>query len=648
MTLSRQLVLLVSLLVLLLFVGTFFISAYNTRDYLESQLASHAQDAATSLGLSATTHVEEKDQAMVSAMVNAMIHRGDYLSIRVEDLSGNAWIEREVELSDIDVPAWFIRLFELSPPQGTALMMSGWRQVGKIRVTSHPGLAYRKLWDTSRETFNWFVIGALSVLLAGLVVLRLMLRPLKDVEWQAEAICNREFPVVAQKPFTLEFRRVVEAMNRLSSKVNQMLMDSERLASRLREQAYQDPVTGLANRRQFMDVLTHRVEDVDTFHQGGVLLLQLKDFKQFNQQYGYPAGDALLARVAGLLKAETASINKVTVAHLSGADFAVLAEDVDAQGLHELAERIAEATSSLCGEMELPSADVAHVGAVVFSGQAVSELLSEADLALRQAQRDGANAWVVHTADGAGEEVRSASEWRALIEQAIGQKSFRLLKQPVYATADRALLHKEVFLRLINPADAEEVLPAGIFMPMAEAAGLAPMIDRAVLEMVIDELRGAASGTEKLAVNLSPASLLHEELLDWFGGVLQKNIEVAGRLVLEWPEYGATAHVHELQHWISELSPLGVEFSLDHFGKGFSSFAYLRELKAHYLKVDGSYLQSLESEPNNQFFLQAVAEIARGLDLRVVAESVETESVWQQLEPLGVDGGRGYWLGAPA
>ena len=647
MTLSRQLVLLVSVLVLLLFVGTFFISAYNTRDYLENQLASHAQDAATSLGLTATNHVAENDEAIVSSMVNAMIHRGDYLEIRIQNLDGEVLVERRAELNAHGVPGWFSALFELKPPRGEATMMSGWRQLGSISVVSHPGLAYRKMWDTSREMLSWFVIGAVLVLLAGLVVLRLMLRPLKTVEWQADAICNREFPVVDQQPFTLEFRRVVEAMNRLSSKVSRMLQESERLASRLREKAYQDPVTGLANRCQFMDVLSHRVSDADVFHRGGLLLLQLNDFKRFNQEYGYPAGDDLLMRVAELLKQACEDHPKVTLAHLSGADFAVLVEDVDHQVVETMAKALAESAASLYGEMQLPSADVAHVGAVVYSGQDESTLLSEADLALRQAQRDDANGWVVHSGDAPAAVVRSASAWRALIERAVASRSIRILRQPVYASADRSLMHHEVFLRLINPDDNDEVIPAAVFMPMAETSGLATQIDKAVLQLIIEQLGQGGGAVDKVAVNMSPASLAQPGCLDWLAAELQKTPGAAASLILEWPEYGATAHVRELQAWIARLAPLGVEFSLDHFGKGFSSFAYLRELKAHYLKIDGSYVRSLESEPNNQFFLQALVEIARGLELKVIAESVETESAWQQLHPLGVDGGRGYWLGAP-
>jgi EAL domain-containing protein (putative c-di-GMP-specific phosphodiesterase class I) len=90
-----------------------------------------------------------------------------------------------------------------------------------------------------------------------------------------------------------------------------------------------------------------------------------------------------------------------------------------------------------------------------------------------------------------------------------------------------------------------------------------------------------------------------------------------------------------------------VEFSLDHFGKGFSSFAYLRSIKAHYIKVDGSFVRNLDRQDDNRFFLRAIADIAHGLDMLVIADSVETEPVWDALQDLGIDGGRGFWLGPP-
>lgn len=646
MTLARQLTILIAVLVSLLFLGTFAISVMNTRDYLESQLGSHAQDAATSLGLSATAHVEGDDQAMVTAMVNAMFHRGDYLSIRFEDLRGQAWIERVAELRVDGVPGWFMRAFVLHPPQRSATMMSGWRQVGRVVVTSHPGLAYVQLWQTAVQTLNLFLVGALLALLGGMVGLRVLLRPLRDVEMQAAAICDREFPVVERRPFALEFRRVVEAMNRLSVRVARMLSDSERTAAQLRQQVFQDPVTGLANRRQFMDVLEHRVADRQLFEMGGLLLLQLKDFKAFNQTQGYPAGDRLLADSAQALHAVFGGSPGVTVAHLSGADFAVLLDGVSEDQLRDLAARAVGGIAALYGRQVLPSTDVAHVGGVVYQGQSASDLLSGADMALREAQRQGANAWVVHPSHGDAPPTRSASEWHTLIERAIREHSFALLRQVVVACRDGELLHHEVFLRIRDPERPDANIPAAVFMPMAESVGLGPMVDKAVTEAVIIALEaGAYPG--RVAINLSSATLAGGGELAWFVGKLRQHPVAARRMIFELPDYGATAHADRLADWITQLSPLGVEFSLDHFGKGFASFAYLRSIKVHYLKVDGSFVRHLDQQEANRFFLRTISDIAHGLDMQVIAESVETEADWRALKSIGIDGGRGFWLGRP-
>ena len=646
MTLSRQLIMLIVILVGLLFLGTLVISVHNTRDYLESQLGSHAQDAATSLGLSATSHVAEEDKAMVTAMVNAMFHRGDYLNIRFEDLNGQVLIERATDLKVEDVPDWFVGLLTLELPQGSATMMSGWRQVGRVLVVSHPGLAYQKLWQTAVQTTRLFLIGALLVLLVGLVGLRVLLRPLKEVEMQAEAICNREFPVVERQPFTVEFRRVVEAMNRLSSKVARMLTDSEQTAGRLRRQAFQDPVTGLANRRQFMDVLEHRVAEPEMFESGGLLLLQLKDLKGFNQVHGYAAGDRLLADAGKAMAAVVDDQPRATLAHLSGADFAILFEGVSEQRLSDLAGIIIGAVAALYGRLELASADVAHAGGVPYEGQSATELLSQADMALREAQREAANAWVVRRHREGRDGGRSNTEWRALIESAIQGGHFSLLRQPVVRCADGELLHHEVFLRLQDPGNEGADIAAAIFMPIVESTGLGALVDKAVVDKVLAALdAGAYPG--RVAVNLSVSSLQQDGVLEWLSNRLGQVPTVAQRLILELPEYGASANAEHLVRWIDRLAPLGVQFSLDHFGKGFSSFTYLRSIKADYLKVDGSFVRHLDQQEDNQFFLRAIADIAHGLDMQVIAESVEAEGVWHTLQGMGIDGGRGFWLGGP-
>jgi EAL domain-containing protein (putative c-di-GMP-specific phosphodiesterase class I) len=151
----------------------------------------------------------------------------------------------------------------------------------------------------------------------------------------------------------------------------------------------------------------------------------------------------------------------------------------------------------------------------------------------------------------------------------------------------------------------------------------------------------------RVAVNLSPLSLEDDGLRDWMYDYLQKHREAAARLIIEFPEYGIAVRQDRLVQWIDRFQQLGVEFSLDHFGKGFSSFAYLRAIKAHYLKIDGSFIRNLDQHEDNQFFIKSVADIAHGLDMVVIAESVETEAVWQILQRTGIHGGRGYLLHRP-
>jgi diguanylate cyclase (GGDEF)-like protein len=642
MRLSLQLTLLLVALVLLLFAGTFWINLDSARGYLSRQLASHAQDAATSLGISLSSRQAFDDAALARSMADAMFDRGDYLELQVERLDGALLADRRVARVAPEVPHWFTDRVVLETPLGESTVMQGWRQVGVVRVRSHPGYAYEQLWGTVQRELYWYLGGFLLTLGIGLLGLRVILTPLRRVREQAEAICNREFPVVERAPFTLDFRRLVEAMNRMSVKVRQMLDGAEQLAERLREQAYRDSVTGLANRRQLRGRLAHVIDHPDGLA-GGLVLVQLRDFKQYNLAHGYLAGDRLLQACAKLLQENVLAGVTATPARLAGADFAVLLEDADPERFALQAERFADALAMLTHDADLPSADLGHVGAVYHRGHAAEELFADADQALRRAQLEGANQCVVMLEASGGAEARTATRWREMLTDAIGSRRLRLVRQPVFDLRGH-VIHEEVLVRLEDPDAPGELLPASRFLPQADALGLAGALDRAVLAQVLPHLD---EGGLAVSVNLSRRSLEDSALLTWVEEQVRRHRVGAGRLLLEVTEYGAGAHIEALRRWVARLSPFGVEFCLDHYGRGFSSFRYLRGLKAHWLKVDGSFVRGLDREPDHQFYLQILCEIAHGLDMRVIAESVETEAVWRLLPGLGLDGGQGYWLGRP-
>jgi diguanylate cyclase (GGDEF)-like protein len=647
MTLSRRLALLVILLMLLVFIGTFFTSVHNTRGYLEAQLGSHAQDAATSLGLSISTHLANGDQASVDSMSDAIFDRGYYRKLIVENTEGKTLKKLELPIAIDGVPAWFISAFPLETPVGEAAVMSGWTQAGRVLIQSHPGYAYIQLWDTAKDTAIWFFVSALFVLILGMVVLRWLLKPLKRIEWQANSVCNREFPVLDDLPTTPDLRRIMEAMNRMTAKVQWMISELEALVSRLRKQAYQHPVTGLDNKRRFMDIVTDRIESEEGFMQGAFYLVQVKSFKEYNDRNGYQAGDELLCEVAQCMKKVTEGVPKHTLAHLAGADFGLLVEDCSLNESEQLCKRVSSALANLYSTGMPDSPDVAHIGAAYFDGrQSLKELLSEADMALRSAQAQEPNSWQLTAPENLDRrKVRAAVDWRSFIEEALEQDRITLLYQSVVSCPESNLMHKEVFVRI--PDSDGELIPAGVFLPVAESVGLASAIDKAVVQRLVNTLLDNTSITDQFAINISPKSLSAEPFVEWLEQLFSRHEYLASRLILELPEYGAVANLSQAKSLIDRLGRYGVQFSIDHFGRSFSSLAYLKSLKVDYLKVDGSYLRSLDENADHQFFIQALADIAHGLDIKIIAESVESENVLKTAHTLNMDGAQGYFIGRP-
>src|SRR5665647_816614 len=390
MTLLRQLIIVIVTLFLLLFIGTLLLSISNTRDYLNEQLRTITQDTATSLGLTLTPPMKEKDMAVVDRMISAVSDSGYYREVTVVDVEGKPLVTRSQKVKLGNVPQWFVDRVPLETPVGEALIMAGWQQAGKVRVTANPGYAYAALWSNSVQSFWWFLGASTLTFLLGLVALHFILRPLRDVEMQARAICDREYPVQKKLPWTLELRSVVLAMNRMTTKVKEMFDEQTAAIERLRSENYRDALTGLANRRYFEMNLKQLVE---TGKHGAVLLLELKDFKLYNVARGYQAGDDLLRNTGEFLEAickAQPGLEYFTV-HLAGANVAVVLANASEQEALELGNKLAQALPRFRERGLVDNEEVGHIGIALYSGQSYGELLSAADMALRAAQQQGPN-----------------------------------------------------------------------------------------------------------------------------------------------------------------------------------------------------------------------------------------------------------------
>jgi diguanylate cyclase (GGDEF)-like protein len=648
MSLSRQLLIIIVVLFLLMFVGTFTISMNNTRNYLAEQLKSHAQDTATSLGLSISRFMELGDNSSVETTVNAIFDRGYYREIVVADLKGKPLVKRENPVVIKGIPDWFIAFVPLPTPRTESEVQKGWSQVGMVYVTSHPGYAYDELWRNATGTLRWFLGGALGSILIGMLLIRVVLRPLRAVERQAEGICNREYIVQDRIPWTRDLRKVVEAMNKMSLRVKQMFQEQAETTERLRKQVYLDPVTGLGNRAYFNTQLQHYIETAEEeFANGALFLVELQDFKGFNDRHGYELGDELLRQTARILQATSVKLKECLAAHLSGANFALLTNMTTPEEADQLAEALARGLTELHSGGIADSANVAHLGVACYrQGQTVSEFLSSVDHALRTAQSQAPNSWFRDRIAQSGPAASGASHWGKLLKEAIDGRKAILYCQPIVATTQGMpeILHREVLLRI--PDENGQPLNAGIFMPMAERLGLTMELDRLAVGIVLAHME---KETKKVpyVVNLTAVTIANEEFRAWVVKTLKAAPQAAGRLVFEISEYGVLRDIEATKGFIDLVKSCGAGFSIDHFGRGFTSFGYLSSFKVDSIKIDGSYIRNINDSKDNQFFVHALTKTAHEIDIRVIAETVETETELNTLRELHVDGAMGYLIGRP-
>lgn len=644
MTLLRQLVLILSLMFVLVFAGTFGITVDNTRRYLVTQLESHAQDTATSLALSLTPHVG--DVLRMKSMVDAVFDRGEYLRIVVENLDGELLIAREVPLKVYGVPDWFVSRLPLETPEGSAKLMSGWRQAGQVTVVSHTGLAYDQLWSNAVETFWWSLAALAIALVLTVVALRVVLRSLRRVESQALAIAQREFPRIDRIPRARELRRVVLAMNDMTEKVEDLLAEQHEQSERLREAAFGDPVTGLGNQRAFERELERLTTHRDEHAYGLVGMVGVRGLEAANLADGYQLGDALLQRAADRIRSIVAERHGFA-ARLGGGLFGIILPDIPHSEVEETVKPMMNALAEVSvGELYPAGVNIgfAHYG----GGQTAEVLSARAESALANAESDGVNLWHLYD-DGqtaAGRDVHQEDRWRGILNDVIEEGAVILNVQPVRASrAGSEIIHLEVFARIRGQAG--ELVPAGVFFPMAARVGLAEALDRAIVKAVMDAAGKDRPGRRRFAVNLSRHAIKSDAFSHWLTAALRERPGIAGRLDFEVTETMVANMPDRVLEIVRRLKAVGSGFGVDHSGSRDLALDYLKSLKANYTKIDGAFIRGLDEEEDKRVYVRSLVATARALGTKTIAEHVESEAMLVAAREIGFDGVQGYYIGRP-
>jgi len=415
--------------------------------------------------------------------------------------------------------------------------------------------------------------------------------------------------------------------------------------------AEHDPLTNLCNRRKFMAEFDKSLQTAIRYqHNNTLLFLDLDEFKDINDTSGHRAGDELLKSVADTLNKATRYTD--LVARLGGDEFAILMPESDPQGAAILAKKIITELSLI----ELKYGKVSHkvstsIGIVHFplSDANIHELLGFSDLAMYKAKSDGKGTFHTFSADDkTKDELETRVFWKHQIETALADNNFVLNYQPILDIQTNIITHYEVLIRMRDTQTGKIRMP-GKFIEIAEQVGLIHSIDHYVLQHSMKRLaqlnkQGVAV---KFAINLS-GSVIDDPLLLPMLKRLIKEYEInPENLIFEVTETAAVSNLQQAKVLMTSIRKLGCRFALDDFGVGFSTFNYMRELPTDIIKIDGIFIKDLDKNADDQLFVKALVDVAKGLGHKTIAEFVENREILDILKKYGVDYAQGYYIGRP-
>lgn len=430
------------------------------------------------------------------------------------------------------------------------------------------------------------------------------------------------------------------------------ITENRLISEQMSYHASHDQLTGLINRREFEMRLHTLFQQRLSGCQHAFCFVDLDQFKVVNDTCGHVAGDELLRQVSSILQSQVRSND--TLARLGGDEFGILLQNCPLEKAHTLAENVRDSIAEFkfCWEQQSFNISVS-IGVVAITEHSanLTEVFKQADSACYTAKDAGRNRVHLYTQ---GNEMLAQREgemhWVSEINAALEEDRFMLYGQLIVPLQDKGLKPDvEILLRM---KDREgNTIPPGAFLPAAERYQLVGRIDEWVVSHAFAWLNQNFAQFSRsfgyCAINLSGGSLGDSRIKDAIIRHLESSTLLPYKVKFEITETAAIANLVEAQQFINALKAYGCQFSLDDFGSGLSSFAYLKNLPVDNLKIDGMFVKGILDDELDQAMVKSINDIGHVMHKITIAEFVENDEICAMLRDIGVDYGQGYGLGYP-
>jgi len=629
MTLFKQMALTVSFIIIFVLASVMVINYQSAKsDMIEALYENSVNNISSLQNKLALT---EGDEAAIISTIDSEFDSGYYRVIAYESADGSFVYKQEDNDPIEGVPQWFIDFADIKLDPITADVNSGWTLLGKVTIVADPSSIYQGLYKNFIKLIYLFLISVALSLLVLSILLHLILKPLKRIQRQAEAILHNKFLIDTQEPYTTEFKEVSHAMNAMVKKVEEIFNKANEAARKNNELLYNDPVTKLFNRRYLMLKLPELLELETKIEGGSIFIIALGGAEHINEKLGRREGDKFFLEFADILREHTAGFEQRLLARVNGTEFTLVLPECENFMAQDIAREFFDSFEELIEEKGL-EADLVSINIGIFRYRpktSVSEALTKADNALTKAKADTRQHIYVYEQKSSTPALPK-EKWREILEESIKYDYFQLKFWPTLDMRTQSINHK-VMTFIINDGKDKNI-PYGDFIGPAITLGLVAKIYLVALKDLLTKTHKEL-GKTIVSIRLSNEFLKDPHAFEALNKLfVQHAKQLPFKLYFEVSDNFAISNTPTVKGYVDLFRKFGFGFSINNFTGACGDYSYLKELTPDFIKADVSFLLDQTTESMHSLEL-----ITKSLGIEIIASFVKTQEELQKLQELKID-----------
>ena len=631
MTLSKQLLILISVLFLMIFSLNFVLSVNNIRSYLEGESQIHAQDTATSLGLSLSPYMVEETDPIIETTMNAIFDMGYYQEIKLVNVENQPLVTLTNKKEFEGVPNWFVDTISMKTATAESEISSGWSISGVVYVSINPGYAYLKLYEQAKSSFYYSLAAFVLSITLLLIVLRITLSPLKKIDQMALTIADGKFETIEKLPWTTEVRNVTASMNIMCRKIEGAIKNLNTKLDSIGKKLQQDDLTGLNKKSSFeTDMKKLFVVDVQAF----IFMIKIDGLGDLVKELGNESIDQFLKDFAQVLKniSEQNGVGEISAYRFFGSEFVLLIKQVNLEQTEQVAKLLSSSFAEVGEKYQKP--DIAHIGVAPFNPIGSTEdMLLAANEAYEQARLIGANSYYIRTGE---DQAKDIAEWKSLVFSIVDNQDYNVsFVGQVESFQTGQCLMEEAFTQAVDKNG--DVISIGTFVSIAEKFAKIVDLDKGVTSQVVEYIKSKQI-QHAVAISLSTRTIKNSGFRSWLVDLIRQNQSISQQLVFSISAYAVAKEVEVYKEFIRFVRQLGSKVIIKRFETRSMSPEVAKELKPDFIRLARNIGDGIATDEGKKAFVETMQEIGELLDISILAENVHAESDFECIKEIGISG----------